>query len=195
MSTEPIFNDAPHDHPTIIGLSGYATAGKDTAAEVLTRLYGYRRIAFADKLKAFVREINPVIALVHGKDIVRADELVKGLGDTEAKTFKEYRRVLQVAGTTVREFFGINTWVNAALGDVEAGDYVVVTDVRFPNEAQAIKDMGGIVLRVQRPGVGPANQHVSEIGLDNWPFDGFILNDGTPVDLEGEVQRVLGDLG
>lgn len=187
------FNAAPHNHPKIIGLSGYATSGKDTVAEVLTRLYGYQRVAFADKLKAFVRTINPVIATIHGKDIVRADELVRGLGDTEAKTYKEYRRILQVAGTTVREFFGKDTWVNAALDGVDG--YVVVTDVRFQNEAQRIKDLGGLVLRVQRPGVGPANDHISERDLDAFNFDGYVINDGTLLDLEGEVQRVLGDLG
>lgn len=189
----PNFNAASHSAPRLIGLSGYATAGKDSVAEVLIRLYGHKRVAFADKLKSFVREVNPYVAFPTS-DKVRAAELVDSLGDTEAKKHDEYRRVLQVIGTTVREYFGRDTWVDAALNQT-SDDYVVVTDVRFQNEAQRIKDLGGIMLRVQRPGVGPANDHISEHDLDGFKFDGYVINDGDLVDLEGEVQRVLGDLG
>ena len=53
----------------------------------------------------------------------------------------------------------------------------------------------GKVYDVRRPGVGPVSDHISEHDLDDWPFDGIIHNDGTLVDLEGEVQRVLGEFG
>ncbi len=52
----------------------------------------------------------------------------------------------------------------------------IITDTRFPNEAEAIKKAGGIVIRVDRPGVKPINDHPSEIGLDKWKFDYKIAN-------------------
>jgi hypothetical protein len=191
----PNFNAAPHSAaPHLIGLSGYATSGKDSVAEVLTRLYGYQRVAFADKLKEFVREINPYVAFPTS-DKIRATELVDALGDAEAKKHEEYRRVLQAVGTKARAFFGEDVWVDAAFVGLEPEHHYVFSDVRFKNEARVLQEEGGIVLRVQRPGVGPANDHISEHDLDDWPFDGYIVNDGSLLDLEGEVQRVLGDLG
>lgn len=52
----------------------------------------------------------------------------------------------------------------------------IITDTRFPNEAKAIKNAGGIVIRVDRPGVSAINAHPSETGLDNWNFDYRISN-------------------
>lgn len=195
------FNTAPHEHAPIIGLSGWATSGKDSVGEVLTRLYGYQRVSFADNLKAFVRDVNPIVDVQHepgsswGPHVRRAEALVQAVGDREAKQVAEYRRLLQDVGNKAREHFGENVWVNAAFRTLDPDKHYVITDCRYKNEAQAIKDRGGIVLRVMRPGVEPLNDHVSEIDLDDWPFDGFVMNDGTLLDLEGEVQRVLGDLG
>jgi len=57
----------------------------------------------------------------------------------------------------------------------------IITDVRFPNEARAIKNKGGIVIRVNRPGVSPINNHPSEVGLDDWKFD-YVINNDSSVD-------------
>jgi hypothetical protein len=57
--------------------------------------------------------------------------------------------------------------------------------VRFPNEAEALSSYadvgdGAILIRVERPGVGPVNRHISETALDDWPFPVVIVNDGSP---------------
>ena len=65
-----------------------------------------------------------------------------------------------------------------ALGNIEAGDKIVVTDVRFPDEAQEIKWMFGEIWRIERPGTEPANQHTSETAMDDWVFDRTINNSG-----------------
>jgi hypothetical protein len=100
--------------------------------------------------------------------------------------------LLQRLGTECgRELISDTVWIDAALNNVELDDHyksIVVTDVRFPNEAQAIKDRGGYIFRIEREGVGPANDHPSEIALDNWIFDCIIDNDGTPEEL---VTRVI----
>ena len=49
----------------IIGLTGYARSGKDTVAKILVDNYGYKRIAFADKIRELLVEINPILENGH----------------------------------------------------------------------------------------------------------------------------------
>jgi hypothetical protein len=102
------------------------------------------------------------------------------------------REFLQKLGTEgVRFGLHPNAWVNALMADYKPAPHYhahydsipeqkepdwLITDTRFPNEAQAIKDRGGIIIRVDRPGVQPTNGHSSETALDNWPFDYRIAN-------------------
>lgn len=196
-SLMPNFNAAPlaDHHPRIIGLSGYARSGKNTVADILSSLYGYEQRAFADRLKGFVFQINGLVFnQEHG--VHRVQEAVGFYGADAAKEkAPEYRRLLQEVGTKSREFFGADVWVNSCFGTMEVGHPYVITDVRFKNEAERIRSVGGAVFRVDRPGVGPINDHVSEIEMDDWPFDATIENDGSLLDLQGSVMIALGDLG
>jgi hypothetical protein len=67
----------------------------------------------------------------------------------------------------------------------------VITDVRFPNEAKAIKRVGGIIVRINRPDHSPINDHPSEIGLDDWKFDHTIDNNGNLEDLSKAIKTIL----
>lgn len=70
----------------------------------------------------------------------------------------------------------------------------IITDMRFPNEAQAIKDKGGIIIHVERPFVKPINDHPSEVGLDYWDFDYAIGNVSDLVSLEFTVENILKEI-
>ncbi len=67
----------------------------------------------------------------------------------------------------------------------------VITDVRFPNEAQAIKEKGGYVIRIDRPGVKPINDHPSETSLDTWKFDYKIDNVSDIVSLAFTLTNII----
>ena len=165
----------------IIGLSGYAQSGKDTVAELLCLNYGYKRVSFADPMREALLRLNPNI----GNEPL--SHLVNDYGWELAKHNPEVRRLLQVFGTQVgREMFGENFWIDLAFKQVTQ-DRVVFSDVRFPNEAQAIIKNGGQVWRIQREGHKPVNLHASEIAMDNWRFDDLILNHGNLDDLADEV--------
>jgi hypothetical protein len=119
------------------------------------------------------------------------------------------RDFLQRLGTdAIRDNLHENTWVNALMADYTPvqvqwadgplGGYKdgpmpnwIITDTRFPNEAEAVKKVDGILIRVERPGVKPINPHPSETGLDNWKFDHVINNDGTLKDLTKKIKKVL----
>lgn len=102
----------------------------------------------------------------------------------------EIRRLLQRLGTEAgRQTLWDSIWVDAAFAGIPDDAKVVVTDCRFPNEAQAIMDRGGYVWRIMRAGVGPVNNHPSETSLDNWSFDAWIHNDATLEDFRKNVHR------
>lgn len=67
----------------------------------------------------------------------------------------------------------------------------VITDVRFENEAKAIKNKKGIIIRIDRPGVIPVNDHASEIELDHWNFDYKIANTSDLSDLKENIEQIL----
>lgn len=177
---------------TLIGLSGYAQTGKDTVAAILVDRHRYTRVAFADKLKAIAEDIDPIVGRTGhrlGDDLGWLDDCIETNGEDRwswAKRNPETRRFLQKLGEACRTHIDPNVWIDAALNNAPAGD-IVISDVRYSNEAQAIVDMGGEIWRISRPGVGPANGHISETALDDWPFGRLITNDGTVEDLAGVV--------
>jgi len=67
----------------------------------------------------------------------------------------------------------------------------IITDCRFPNEAEAIKKRGGILVRIQRDGIKPINPHISETALDGFSFDYVIKNNGTIPELIEIVTRFI----
>lgn len=148
----------PNATQPLVGLVGYAQAGKDTFAAAL----GYRRLAFADSLKALALACDPVFP-----DPASGHALVSGIigryGWEHCKAeVPGVREFLQNLGVGVRDILGGDTWVNAALAKYDPAQPTVFTDVRFPNEVAAIRDRGGVIVRVTRIGQAQPGGHVSE---------------------------------
>lgn len=175
----------------LIGLSGYARSGKDEAAKVLVEEFGFTRVAFADKLRDFLYALNPVVSWksdtwVYVQDVID----VYGWDGYKSSIYgDEIRRLLQRLGTEAgRQTLRDTIWIDAALTGLPEDAKVVVTDCRFPNEAQAIKDRSGSVWRVKRRDVGPANAHPSETSLDDWKFDKTLMNYGTVEEYRDQIR-------
>lgn len=175
----------------IIGLSGVARSGKDTIADYLVENYGFRKVSFADPIREALYRLDPDIEL-DGYDMKLASA-VRLLGWEKLKDASpSIRGLMQRMGTEVgRNMFGENIWVNTALNSITPGEKIVITDVRFPNEADAIQATGGKLWRVERPGVGPANDHPSESALDAYEFPIKLVNEGTLEDLWKKVDLEL----
>jgi hypothetical protein len=174
----------------IIGLSGYARSGKDTAADRLVDKYNFTRYSFAAPMKEAMYILNPIV----GSDSIsgfRYRNLVDTYGlDKSKDSYPEIRRLLQVFGTEVgRQMFGENFWVDIALNGIKEPN-AVITDVRFRNEADAIKKAGGQVWRINRDGIGPVTDHPSEVDLDKYDFDYVIDNDFSVSDLNGIIDML-----
>lgn len=180
---------------TLVGLMGYAQSGKDTVASILVKQANFRQVSFAAPLRDMLYALNPMVDAGHQTWGVKA--LVDTHGWEQAKAWSEHtdfgtRQLLQRLGTEAgRNVLGENIWVDTAMRGLEPGRRYVFSDVRFPNEAQAIKDAGGRIARVWRTGYGPINAHPSETALDSWLPDVTLINDGTPDDLIVPVRQLL----
>jgi hypothetical protein len=139
----------------ILGICGLISSGKDTIADYLTTSHGFKRVSFAASLK-------DAVSMVFGWD----RELLEGT----TKSSREWREqkdewwsnrlgmditprwVLQYWGTDIlRKHFHTDIWVASAENKLrQSTDNIVITDCRFSNEIDAVKNAGGITLRVER---------------------------------------------
>lgn len=177
----------------LIGLSGYARSGKDEAAKVLVEEYGFKRIAFADKLRDFLYALNPIICsdLDHYEfwTVQQAIDFYGWDGYKATEWGTEIRGLLQRLGTEAgRNTLWDSIWIDAALHDLSPEGKYVITDARFPNEADAVVSRGGSLVRITRHGVGPANPHPSETSLDDYNFTHRLNNNGTLADFKRSVR-------
>lgn len=170
--------------PPLVGLIGKKRVGKDTFAAVLVEEFGFARVAFADPLKEMALTIDPLISDAPAPNAawspMRLTPAVMMDGWERVKDdYPEARRFLQRLGDGVRQFdpeFWSNAGMQEAACNRAEGFPVVITDVRYPNEAAAIREAGGILVRIERPGVDDGDTHASETALDEYREDAIVLN-------------------
>lgn len=163
----------------IIGLSGKAGAGKDTVAKMIAEanVGGSTFFCpFARALKEKAREMG-----WNGEKDTNGRVLLQYMGVRERQDDPRY-------------------WIKRAFKTIDSfhdkDALVLITDVRFVNEAEAILKRGGQVWRVERPeyenGLSEeAKAHSSETELDGYTFNAWIWNDGTLEDLTKAVKKCM----
>jgi hypothetical protein len=195
----------PDHKMRIIGLTGEARAGKDTVAKMIEQHYYLAevvRTGFAWKLKlSAMRIFHPnatqEMALEWADWLkTQADVVIEEtdvIGVTNQITGRAF---LQNYGTEAhRDTFGEDFWLDAVLwAGRDDCDILVISDARFENEVQRIRDRGGEVWRVERPGnVNPdaVGAHASEQRIPDEYVTTTIVNDGSLRDLEAKVLEAL----
>lgn len=163
----------------VIGLIGKKRSGKNTFASVFTEEFGWKEAAFADPLRTMLLDLDPLIIAPS----VRLSDIVNRHGWEVAKGEPEVRRLMQVFGTEViRKRVGETYWTDVMAtrlgGALYAGKRTIISDVRFPNEAELTAEYGGTLVRIERPGLTAGDAHASETALDNFPVDLTVTNDG-----------------
>ncbi len=175
-----------------IGLHGKAGASKDTAADYLCHQHGWMRYALADPIRAGLYamlyklkldgDITPELAPAVFTDRFLKEKTLPGIG-------KSPRQLMQTLGTEWgREMVHPRLWLILADATIErhrdqGGVGMVITDIRFPDEAEWIRSHGGKVWRITRTDTTPVNDHISEAGLPDHLIDLTINNNGTIKDL------------
>ena len=174
----------------LIGLTGKARSGKDTAGKILMVNQNYHRMAFADPLKhAMAATFGVDVAEFHCDDLKDAIHPIWGI---------TRRAMLQNGADALRDKFGqdlfIRRWLNGYLAVADL-DHVVVTDVRSDAEATAIRDFGGVVLNVVRIGAGLKGEtgaHHTESGVSGHLLDGTLHNNSSLHDLKLQLLLLTG---
>lgn len=190
-------------HPVLIGVTGFKRSGKNTAGDILASLLPgeSEMISFAEPLKKYTYDHNQMV----GWDQIRQrpyllQEAVDKYGWEEAKDlFSEVRRALQFMGTEVfRNNVSLTYWTDLAdqaiAGARSQGKHAIITDVRFPNEGDFIRERGGLSFRVMRPEVEPDPTqplHSSEAAILQIPVDAEIDNSGTLEELRAATKTAL----
>ncbi len=203
----------------IIGLTGPAGCGKDTVAAYLRDHAGYRVRAFADALRAEVCSAFalPIEALTDrasketpsdllsmrfcsDQEFVAVMASLDGLDETfgDCREFwaqhRSPRAIMQAWGTDYRrkrsrDDYWLRQWLYGWQHGL--GGLHVVPDVRFANEAELIREYGGEVWKVTRPGTGLINSHASETTGDAFNPERTIFNDRGLPELRTETLRNL----
>ena len=188
----------------IIGLAGYARVGKDTVADLLIEETNgvIEKVGFADVLKLSAARALGVLrspddvgtaAVKNWADHLKT-RLTIQIVDDEGNLHHEIsgRHFLQRYGTEAhRDIFGDDFWVDALELHRPGTDILLITDVRFPNEAAAIREAGGEVWRVVRD-IPAVEGHVTERSLPGDLIDREIENYGSIDDLRAKVKMALG---
>lgn len=202
--------------PIIIGLTGRPGSGKDSCARSMLPL-GFRSVAFADALRVEVARAWGIgLAMLTDRVTKEVPLPAMAVGMCQEPRFVNWalragldlvqprspRWVLQRWGTDFRREMDPDYWVCIVhrLAGRHAGiglDRLVITDVRMPNEAALVHHLGGRLVRVHRPDLPPMATdtagHSSE-AHGALAVDAVIHNDGSLDALQGEVQRVVGEL-
>ena len=194
----------------IIGLQGKKRSGKDTVASFLPPTF--TRYAFAWPLKQLLtnatgidffgdedKETNQNVEIdmwvlckylgiyVGWTEFKELDANCQLSFEGTLHIYTSKRKLLQLVGTEIgRARNGHNFWVDK----LQATDNnLVVTDVRFKSEVDKIKQLGGVILTVERPGLESTDTHMSE----QLPSSGdyVLVNDGSLKDLETKVNKLL----
>jgi hypothetical protein len=182
-------------HP-IIGITGHARSGKDTFASHLIERHGYTKVAFADTLREVLMETDPTVDWCVDDDgevmpFTLSEVMACNTYEFAKDNIPDVRRLLQNLGQALRDLVDPDIWVKAAIRRIEKiNGPVVVTDVRYPNEADAIHALGGEVVRVTRPGFNGVNNHESEHAMDDYDVDMVVLNTGTVDELHLNAEAV-----
>jgi len=168
----------------IIGFSGKMGSGKTTAAKYLVQHHGFHRVRFAGPLKAMMASLGLSNEEIEGNLKEKQCELLCG---------KTPRWAMQSIGTEWgRDMIGSEVWVNAWHRARQGLELVVVDDVRFENEAAAIKAAGGLLVRIERAADTIDSELVHTSEQQNFDCDRTIRNvDGFVSCLYGEIQAIL----
>lgn len=174
---------------TIIAFTGYAGAGKSTAANILIE-NGWARGKFAAPLKNMLRSL----LRDQGASADLIERMIEGRLKEQPTHYlngRTPRHAMQTLGTEWgRTCIDEDLWVDAAMRSVSGP--TVFDDCRFPNEAAAIREAGGTIIEIQRPGVLAINGHVSEVLVEP---DWVIYNQGNLETLKWAVINAAQGLG
>ena len=199
----------------IIGINGKIGAGKDTVGTIIQGLL-YTNKDQSSEIKKFAGKMKQIASILTGISVEKFEDQefkecfldvewgtvqdiplnsIPPFADMQFNVMMTVREFLQKLGTeAMRDGLHTNVWVNALFADYKKKSNWIITDMRFPNEMEAVIKRHGITIRVTRPVKKSKNTpklHSSETALDKAKFDYEIINDGSMEKLVKKVRKIL----
>lgn len=178
----------------LIGITGSKGSGKDTFAAVLIEK-NFHNVKMADALKEMLRSLYRYA----GVDAETIERKIEGdMKEVPCRIIggKTPRHAMQTLGTEwgrdqIQPTFWTDLWEAKVAGMLKDGTPVVVTDVRFPEECNRIRDLGGRIVRIERPGHATGDGHASETTMNSLQVDETVYNDGSISRLHRKAEAFL----
>jgi len=177
----------------LIGLSGKKRSGKDTVSIILQQ-----ELNENFEIKSFAYNLKHICSILTGLPVeyfLKDENKNNFLTDWDMSV----RYMLQKVGTEVfRDNFTKDVWVKSLFSQFQRYNNWIISDVRFKDELQSIKERGGVIIRVDASYIGyekPNDEHQSEIDLDNSydDFDYVINNDSDMDTLRLKVKEIISE--
>ena len=189
----------------IIGLIGFKGCGKNTVGEYLNRKYGYKQESFASSIK-------DIISPLFGWDRVKLEGITEDdriFRETEDIFWSKRlgtkctpRWVMQTFGTDIiRQHFNEKIWIYSLERRIrDYNNNIVITDVRFPDEIDFLKNKGAILIYIERDEPPswfyniekvPKDLHISEWAWVKYKPELCINNKGSREDLYFEIDKIM----
>lgn len=185
--------------PRVIGFCGNRGAGKDECAKILHRKYGYKVRGFSDPVYEQLAILNPLIMVYHttiAPDERRYLSVCSEYGVDYVKRHSyEVRCYLQLLGTECgRHVHGEDCWLKIMDTRMRLDERTVIQGIRFKNEVSFTRAQpDSLLICVQSKREQPPDPtHISEVSIDPAAEADYIIrNDGSLLDLEAELERVI----
>lgn len=205
--------------PQLLGFGGLLESGKDAVSDHLVVHNGFTKVNMSNPIDLCALAINAIVfaeAKQYGflvrvwralwntePEIIytRYRELHDRLGFTEAKKIPEVRALLQRIGKDMgRDIIDVNIWVKLARRTIsellEDGHPVCISGIRFVEEQIMVKELGGQLIWVDRPGhksaaVATTAAHATEVQFADFDQDLVLVNDGTLAELHAKAEGLV----
>jgi hypothetical protein len=188
----------------IISVTGKIGSGKDTIADIIMQCTPYHNW----EVKKFAGKLKDIAEILSGVPKINFEDQEFKKQDMDPEWGMTYRDLLQRLGTeAMRNGLHKNVWVNALFADYKSGPLFpdvpaelhaqlpnwLITDTRFPNELEAVKDLNGIAIKVVREtGNTIGTTHASETALDDYTeWDYVVDNNGSFEELKTQIFSIL----
>jgi len=177
----------------LIGLTGYAGTGKDTVRTILEQDHGFYGLAFADPLRNMLNTLLENAGL--GTRWITERELKEQPIDVLDVS---YRHMAQTLGTEWGRNLQPDFWLRIAGAHIvnkrrQGERLFVISDVRFINEAEWVRESGGELWRIHRTQAAPVRPHPSEREVDHIEPDLVLDNSGSVDALWAAVDNAINE--
>lgn len=156
-----------------IAFGHQARTGKDTAADIVSEGRQVLRLSFAAPIKEISSYIQEVLNKPQEKD----------------------PNLYQTLGQSLKKVYGDDVWIEACESIISENldKSIIVTDLRFPKEAEMLKKYGFLLVKIEREKrvIDRDPNHISEIALKNYPFDMVVTNNGTLEEFKKKISNYL----